>query len=431
MAQANFFAPGFDDQMEAQNIERQRQYAQALMSQGQQQPQGQMVSGHFVAPSWTQSLASVLKAYQGGKGMREADAKQKALAEAVRGRQAEEMGQFAKLMGGAPAQATGQQYQTGANEMGDEAATVPQWQGATKGDPRAAYQFAAGAKTPGLAQAGLQGLMQMPMLEAQQQERVDNRAFRQQEAEAARAQRMQELQMRMEDSRASQAERLAAQKEMREMQIQAQKDTQRMIAASRPAPERNAQIIQTENGPMRLVDGQAVPIIGADGKAVKGPKDAGAEAAKASQVASFDTMIGTLDRIGKHPGLDRSVGVVGAFPTMPGSDSANFQAELETFQSQAFLPMVSQLKGMGALSNAEGAKLTAAVGALNPKMGEKAFRESVARIQGDMQAARDRLTGSAPAPKELSPQDAQAMEWAKANPNDPRSAAIRQRLGAK
>ena len=169
MAQANFFAPGFDDQMEAQNIERQRKYAELLRSQSEQQPQGQMVSGHFVAPSWTQSLAQVLKAYQGGKGMREADEKQKALAEAVRGRTAQEMGQFTKLLSGAPAQATGQTYQTGANEMGDEAATVPQWSGAQKPDINAAYQFAAGARTPGLQQMGLQGTMQMAQERAKQE----------------------------------------------------------------------------------------------------------------------------------------------------------------------------------------------------------------------------------------------------------------------
>lgn len=123
-------------------------------------------------------------------------------------------------------------------------------------------------------------------------------------------------------------------------------------------------------------------------------KDDAASQAKAGQLASFDTMLGTLDRLGKHPGLSRSVGVIGALPTMPGSESANFQAELETFKSQAFIPMVAQLKGMGALSDAEGKKLSAAVGALDPKMGEKAFRESVARIVQDMKMARDRLASS-------------------------------------
>lgn len=114
---------------------------------------------------------------------------------------------------------------------------------------------------------------------------------------------------------------------------------------------------------------------------------------KASQVASFDTMLGTLGRLGDHPGLSRSVGITGAFPTIPGTESANFQAELETFKSQAFIPMVSQLKGMGALSDAEGKKLTAAVGALDPKMGEKAFRESVGRVISDMEGARSRVSG--------------------------------------
>jgi hypothetical protein len=121
-------------------------------------------------------------------------------------------------------------------------------------------------------------------------------------------------------------------------------------------------------------------------------KDATSKLTKESQIASFDTMLGTLDRLAQHPGLKNSVGLRGALPTAPGSNAANFQAELNTFQSQAFLPMVAQLKGMGALSDAEGKKLSAAVGALDPKMGEQAFRDSIARITADMDAARARMT---------------------------------------
>jgi hypothetical protein len=117
--------------------------------------------------------------------------------------------------------------------------------------------------------------------------------------------------------------------------------------------------------------------------------------AKAGQVASFDVMLDSLDRLGKHPGLSRSVGKMSVTPTMPGSDSANFQAELETFKSQAFVPMVAQLKGMGALSDAEGKKLTAAVGALDPNMGETAFRQSIRRIMDNMTEARARVSGQA------------------------------------
>lgn len=170
MAQSNFFQPGFDEQTENQNIERNRKYAELMRQQSEQSPQGSMVSGRYVAPSFTQGLAQMLKAYQGGQGMREADARQKALAEAVRGRQTEEIGQFTKLLNGAPAQATGQTYQTGANEMGDEAATVPQYSAAQKPDINAAYQYAAGAKTPGLQQAGLTGAMQMAQERAKQEQ---------------------------------------------------------------------------------------------------------------------------------------------------------------------------------------------------------------------------------------------------------------------
>ena len=134
----------------------------------------------------------------------------------------------------------------------------------------------------------------------------------------------------------------------------------------------------------------------------RGEKKKVEDLTKGSQIASFDTMLGTLDRLGKHPGLSRSVGMIGAFPTMPGSESANFKAELDTFQSQAFIPMVSQLKGMGALSDAKGKKLTAAVGALNPAMGEKAFRESIDRITTEMDAARQRVSGQAtPKPNQM------------------------------
>lgn len=134
--------------------------------------------------------------------------------------------------------------------------------------------------------------------------------------------------------------------------------------------------------------------ISQDANAIRrGEKQKEIDMTKASQVASFDTMLGTLGRLGAHPGLPGSVGLRGMIPTVPGSEAANFQAELETFQSQAFIPMVAQLKGMGALSDAEGKKLTAAVGALNPKMGEKAFRDSIGRIVGEMENAKARVSG--------------------------------------
>lgn len=64
-------------------LQRQKQYAAALLQQSQQ-PQGQMVSGRFVAPSFTQQLSSALNPILGSYMMNQADTKQTQLAEALR-----------------------------------------------------------------------------------------------------------------------------------------------------------------------------------------------------------------------------------------------------------------------------------------------------------------------------------------------------------
>ena len=112
--------------------------------------------------------------------------------------------------------------------------------------------------------------------------------------------------------------------------------------------------------------------------------------AKQEKLATLDGTLETLDRLDQHPGLKRSVGILSATPTVPGSAAADFEAELNAFKSQAFLSKVSEMKGMGALTEAEGNKLVSAVGALDPKMGEKSFRASLARIKSSFQAARRR-----------------------------------------
>jgi hypothetical protein len=71
-------------QPEMQNISQQQKLSQMLLQQGLQQPQGQMISGRYVAPSIFQQLAPLLGAYAGSKGMETAEQKQLELAKAVR-----------------------------------------------------------------------------------------------------------------------------------------------------------------------------------------------------------------------------------------------------------------------------------------------------------------------------------------------------------
>ncbi|SDC25417.1 hypothetical protein [Paraburkholderia lycopersici] len=110
-------------------------------------------------------------------------------------------------------------------------------------------------------------------------------------------------------------------------------------------------------------------------------------------LATYDQALHTLDGLEKSPGLSKAVGFASSFPTLGGTDAANFEAQLDTFRAQNFLPMVANLKGMGALSDAEGKKLTDAVGALSTKQSEPAFRASLAGIKDTLMQARARLAG--------------------------------------
>ena len=124
-------------------------------------------------------------------------------------------------------------------------------------------------------------------------------------------------------------------------------------------------------------------------------KKRAAEQQKLGVVSSFDSAIDTLDTIAKHPGKKAAVGFGGAQLSMiPGTDAAGFAAQLETFKAQTFLPQVQALKGMGALSDAEGKKLTAAVGALSQSMKQSEFDAQVTKIKGDLEAARARANSS-------------------------------------
>jgi hypothetical protein len=121
--QAGTLSPEMFAQQQALN--RQQQMASMLM-QNNQQPQGQMISGRYVAPSWTQQLAPVANMLAGAYLGKQADTKATELAQALRGQQEKDIAQFGELM---------------------------------KTDPNAAYQFASKSYVPQLREAGLKKMM--------------------------------------------------------------------------------------------------------------------------------------------------------------------------------------------------------------------------------------------------------------------------------
>lgn len=146
-------------------------------------------------------------------------------------------------------------------------------------------------------------------------------------------------------------------------------------------------------------DERIVPIIGADGKPtyVRESEAVGrtpftgktmeqevrdAERARSQSQQQIDAQT-ALDNIGSliaHPGRKAATGMSSILGRVPGTDAYDFSASLDTFKAQTFIPMVTALKGMGALSDAEGKKLQAAVGALDPSMSEDAFEKELSRV---------------------------------------------------
>jgi len=109
-----------------QALNRQQQMAQLLMQQGQSMPSGQMVSGRYVAPSFFQYAAPLFQTYAGTRLAEKGDKAALDLATKLRETQSKEIEQFGELM---------------------------------KTDPAAAYRLAAQSYVPELRATGVKKMM--------------------------------------------------------------------------------------------------------------------------------------------------------------------------------------------------------------------------------------------------------------------------------
>ena len=114
-----------EEYSQQQQINRQQKMAEMLMGQNQQ-PQGQMVSGRYVAPSFFQNLQPIANMLTGAYLAKQGDTKAQQLAENLRTRGAEEINTFTEKL---------------------------------KTNPQDAYKFAATAYTPELRQTGLKQML--------------------------------------------------------------------------------------------------------------------------------------------------------------------------------------------------------------------------------------------------------------------------------
>lgn len=107
---------------------------------------------------------------------------------------------------------------------------------------------------------------------------------------------------------------------------------------------------------------------------------------------NIDNMMNTLTRLKDHPGLEGATGsIAGRLPSLM-QDSADFDALIENVDAQAFLSQIPQMKGMGALSDAEGKKLTAALQSFSTKQSPTQLKTNLTEATRLMQKARTAMT---------------------------------------
>lgn len=161
-----------------------------------------------------------------------------------------------------------------------------------------------------------------------------------------------------------------------------------------------------------------------------------------------DLLIKNLEKLREHPGLSGITGLVfGRTPAIT-AEARSAKADLDNILARGGFAELTAMRqasptggALGNISNKEVEYLRDAFGALNTVQDTETFKQKIndviAQLQTSKRNVREeydntyeyRAQRGAAAPAGLSPEDKQALEWANANPRDPRAAQIKQRLG--
>jgi len=153
-----------------QALNRQQQMAQLLMQQGQQQPQGQMVSGRFVPTSFFQNIAPLVQTYMGSKLAEKGDMQALDMAKQLRQTYADEMEKYLTIQRGTPAVPEQVTQMAGpyGKGVGPEGADIPmptatiEGKAAVAPNPMGANLYGSTAYSPVLQQMAAKKLLEGP-----------------------------------------------------------------------------------------------------------------------------------------------------------------------------------------------------------------------------------------------------------------------------
>lgn len=117
-----------------------------------------------------------------------------------------------------------------------------------------------------------------------------------------------------------------------------------------------------------------------------------------SSTANLDRLGSTVNQLLNHAGLGRITGLAGSLPNVPGLAGADAQALLEKLKSQVAFDVLQDMRNnsktggaLGNVSDAEGKRLEANLGALSNAQSLEQFKTELGNIAKFVDGAKDRL----------------------------------------
>lgn len=394
--------------------------AKMRMQQGNQTPQGQMVSGHYIAPHWSQNLAQGLNRYLGEKGMSELPGQQ---AELQQMQQQQMMSQFG--FGQPSPQALAQGLGTDANPMplGEQ----PQMQGGMPMQPGIQPQGGMQQPMQPQGQPG-QGPMLLPGLSPQQSMmalqtlgpaeymKAYNKQFeptpKQRDLSHLSPQQRNQL---LEADAMQNATRDGVQMirgadgQIYSVPVQGYAQSQAALQGGITGAQEQAragfdlvEVPDGRGGVQMMPRSQAVSMLGGGPGGQSGPMS-GQQNQNPPQGSSFgatppkevlaardnlenltqqgDALLSTINSLSSTKDLDSMVGLKTYVPALRGTPRYDFERQLEQAQSQVFLEGYERLKGGGVITDYEGSKAEKAIARIDAGQSPEAFRTGLKELE--------------------------------------------------
>lgn len=133
----------------------------------------------------------------------------------------------------------------------------------------------------------------------------------------------------------------------------------------------------------------------ASGK-VEGETTTERQLAASGDAQSAQNALALIENLRNDPAREQATGMSSILNNVPGTAGYDFNAKVEQAKSGAFLTAIQQMKGLGALSNAEGSAATAAITRMKSSLSEEGFLQALNEYETIVRQALQRASSRLP-----------------------------------